>query len=133
MLSVRLVPDEEIQLLEKSRALFLAWERFQQQLPPDQRQNVREQPPSLKFLFETVQKASATWKDKYLGTKHGRLKRVFTRMCKVFNDHSQLMAIIPSDDKYICLLTGSLSAIALVRVLYGLYIPSNRILGNHQS
>jgi hypothetical protein len=108
------VPDEEVQLLDKSRALFQAWERFQHQLPASQRQNVREQPPSLKLLFETVQNASATWQDKRVTTKRGRLKRIFTRLCSSCEDHSQLMSVIPSDDKYICLLTGSLSAIAQV-------------------
>ena len=108
------VPDEEVQLLNKSRALFQAWERFQQQLPPSQRQELRHEPPSIKLLFETVQNASATWQDKRQGTKRGRLKRIFTRLCSSFEDHSQLMAIIPADDNYVCLLTGSLSAIARV-------------------
>ncbi|ETI28431.1 hypothetical protein G647_00880 [Cladophialophora carrionii CBS 160.54] len=106
------VPDEEVQLLDKSRALFQAWERFQQQLPAAQRRDLRDQPPSIRLLFETVQNASATWQDKRAGTRRGRLKRIFARLCSSCEDHSQLMAVVPNDDKYICLLTGSLSAIA---------------------
>jgi len=101
--------------LEQSRKLYAAWDKFLQGLPKEQRQDLVGKPPNLRYLYNAVEKASNTWQDDREGQKRGRLKQVFSDLCGSFRDHSNLLKVIPSDDKYICLLTGSLSAIAQVR------------------
>lgn len=70
--------------------------------------------PSLKQLVQCVEKASQTWQEKREGKSTGRLKQGFANLCQSFQDHRSLLAVVPKDDKYVCLLTGSLSAIAQV-------------------
>ncbi|KAL8988504.1 MAG: hypothetical protein Q9177_002433 [Variospora cf. flavescens] len=65
-----------------------------------QRQELAGEVPSLQYLFRSVEKAS------------GRLKQVFARLCNNFKDLSTLPSVLPKEDKYVCLVTGSLSAIA---------------------
>ncbi|KAF5692734.1 hypothetical protein FDENT_2609 [Fusarium denticulatum] len=64
------------------------------------------------FLVAAVTKASATWLSDREESKLGKLKSKFRGLCETCHDHSSLLAIIPKDDKYVTLLTGSLSAIA---------------------
>ena len=47
-------------------------------------------------------------------TKGGRMKTLFGKVCAGLDDHKDLFAMIPSGDKYICLLTGSVSLIVKV-------------------
>lgn len=70
--------------------------------------------PSLGLLFNSVSTASATWKDARDSTKLGRVKDAFSRLCQAYQSHSNLVAVLPTNDNYISLLTGSLSAIAQV-------------------
>jgi hypothetical protein len=72
--------------------------------------------PSLRFLFQTVDTASKIWQEDRESKKTGRVKQIFTNLCKNFNDHKALLSVIPSDDKYVCLLSGSLAAIAQVSI-----------------
>ena len=108
------IPNEETILLEQSRKLYESWDKFRKALPKDQCQDLDEQPPNIRYLFDSVKAASNTWQQDRSGKKSGRLKKIFTDLCNNCNDHSELFSIIPSDDKYICLFTGSLAAIAQV-------------------
>lgn len=108
------VPDEEQLLLEQSGALAHAWEKFNRQLPEDRRDFVRNQPPSLTAVHDAIRKASVTWQSKRSDSRLGKLKKVFANVCESCSDHSDLLAVIPSGDKYVSLVTGSLSAIGKV-------------------
>jgi hypothetical protein len=59
-----------------------------------------------------VSKASASWQWGRDDSKLGKLKSKFQGLCKTFTSHSTLLSVFPKDDKYVTLLTGSLSAIA---------------------
>lgn len=111
------MPDEEVLLLEQSRKLYTAWEKFRQGLPKDQQQDLAGQAPDIRYLFKSVDHASKTWKEDRGRGKSGRVKKIFTDLCGSCKNHSKLFSVIPSDDKYISLLTGSLSAVAQVRTL----------------
>lgn len=51
------------------------------------------------------------WQAEREESKWGKTKAVFTRLARSADDHNQLLAVVPNNDKYISLLTGSLSAI----------------------
>ncbi|KAI4167237.1 MAG: hypothetical protein LQ343_007373 [Gyalolechia ehrenbergii] len=123
-MATQFVPDEEAVLLSQSRKLYAAWAKFCNQLPEDQRQDNSDNIPSLNHLFQSVDKASKTWQEKREGKASGRLKHIFARLCNDFKDHSKLVSIVPREDKYVCLLTGSLSAIAQTvhRYIHELYV-----------
>ena len=111
------IPNDEIILLEQSRKLYESWNKFRKVLPNDQRQDLDKQPPNMRYLFDSVQAASKTWQQERNSKRSGRLKKIFADLCRNCRDHSTLLSVIPSDDKYICLLTGSLAAIAQVHFL----------------
>ncbi|KAF5629627.1 uncharacterized protein FTJAE_8508 [Fusarium tjaetaba] len=106
------VPDEEVVLIEQSRRLYAAWDKFRCDLP--QGQQIQLEPndrPEVNYLFATVTKASATWQFDRDESKLGKLKSKFHSICQTCHDHSSLLAIVPRDDKYVTLLTGSISVI----------------------
>ncbi|KAL6912572.1 hypothetical protein FSST1_010332 [Fusarium sambucinum] len=108
-----LVPDEEVVLLDQSRRLHEAWSKFRRGLPKDQQMQLEgHDRPDINYLVATVAKASATWQSDREGSKLCKLKSKFQSLCQTCHDHSSLLSIIPKDDKYVTLLTGSLSAIA---------------------
>ncbi|KAI1034254.1 hypothetical protein LB503_012552 [Fusarium chuoi] len=107
------VPDEEAVLFEQSRRLYAAWDKFRRDLPIDQQMQLEGRDrPDINYLVAAVSKASATWQSDRDESKLGKLKSKFQGLCETCHDHSSLLAIIPKDDKYVTLLTGSLSAIA---------------------
>ncbi|KAM5522304.1 phytanoyl- dioxygenase family protein [Fusarium oxysporum f. sp. phaseoli] len=74
--------------------------------------------PDISYLVATVNEASATWQSDREESKLGKLKTKFHSLCETCHDHSSSLAIVPKDDKYITLLTGSLSAIAQATINY---------------
>ncbi|SCV47898.1 uncharacterized protein FFB14_10082 [Fusarium fujikuroi] len=107
------VPDEEAVLFEQSRRLYAAWDKFRRDLPKDQQMQLEGRDrPDINYLVAAVSKASATWQTDRDESKLGKLKSKFHGLCETCHDHSSLLSIIPKDDKYVTLLTGSLSAIA---------------------
>ncbi|KAJ4051261.1 hypothetical protein NW756_003589 [Fusarium oxysporum] len=111
------VPDEEAGLFEQSRRLYAAWDKFRRDLPKDQQMQLEGRDrPDITYLVATVNKASATWQSDREESKLGKLKSKFHSLCETCHDHSSLLAIVPKDDKYVTLLTGSLSAIAQATV-----------------
>ncbi|KAJ1323734.1 hypothetical protein MN608_10979 [Microdochium nivale] len=111
-LAIDLIPSEEAILLAQSRDLHQAWAKFCKALPKEQGGDLSTQMPSLKVLHSAVATASQTWQERREGTKVGRLKGIFTRLSETFESHSNIVSIIPTNDKYVTLLTGSLTAIA---------------------
>ncbi|KAG5810549.1 hypothetical protein H9Q74_004946 [Fusarium xylarioides] len=112
-LANRCVPDEEVVLFEQTRRLYAAWDKFRCDLPQDQQMQLEGRDrPEINYLVAVVSKASATWQTDRDESKLGKLKSKFHSLCETCHDHSSLLAIIPKDDKYVTLLTGSLSAIA---------------------
>ncbi|KAI0415251.1 hypothetical protein F5X98DRAFT_230062 [Xylaria grammica] len=107
-----LVPDEEALLREQSRKLYKAWNDFCKRLPREQREKACDEIPSIKLLHASVSQAAESWKDKREGTKIGRTKRIFTRLCETFQSHKNLVSVLPTDNMYVTLITGSLTAIA---------------------
>ncbi|UPL02884.1 hypothetical protein LCI18_013818 [Fusarium solani-melongenae] len=107
-----LVPDEEAVLFDQSRRLHEAWSKFRRNLPKDQQMQLEGRGrPDINYLVATVNKASVTWQTDREESKLGKLKSKFHSLCETCHDHSSLLAIIPKDDEYVTLLTGSLSAI----------------------
>ncbi|KAL8707334.1 MAG: hypothetical protein Q9220_007624 [cf. Caloplaca sp. 1 TL-2023] len=113
-IAVEFAPEEEAVLLQQSRKLYAAWQKFCHRLPESQRVD-ENSVPSITTLFRSVEEASQTWQDERKSRRLGKLKQIFTTLCSCFKDHSNLLSIVPTNDKYICLLTGSLSTIASVR------------------
>lgn len=65
-------------------------------------------------MVEAVATADSTWKKNRESTKAGRMKTLFSKVCSSLNGHKDLFAILPSGDKYVCLVTGSVSSIVKV-------------------
>jgi hypothetical protein len=108
------VPDEEIFLMDQSRKLYSAWSRFCKQLPDGQKAGLLTEPPSLSQLYQSVQKATSSWQEAREKSRTGRLKSVFSNFCQVMEDHSHMLSVVPVNDRYASLLTGSVTAIAQV-------------------
>lgn len=107
------VPDEEAVLLHQSQRLHAAWTKFRRSLPKEQQIRLEDcDRPDINFLVATVNKASATWKSGREESTLGKLKSKFHSLCEICQDHSSLLKIFPTNDKYVALLTGSISAIA---------------------
>ena len=105
---------EEAQLAKQSKELADAWVKFQRSLPEDHQEKIPTSPPSIDVLLDAVETARSKRTQALSTTKLGKTKQGFEKVCKSLDNHDSLMAMIPSGDKYICLLTGSLSAIVKV-------------------
>ena len=68
----------------------------------------------MSVLFDVIKSASASWQTQREETRWGRMKVFFAKMSRSADDHSDLLAIIPSNDKYTSLVAGSMSAIVQV-------------------
>lgn len=99
--------------MDQSRRLYEAWTLFCKKLPVEQQKGILTERPSIKYLYESVSDAAATWEENR-SSGSGKIKKAFTRVCDVLNTHSNLVSIFPTDDKYVRLVTGSISAIARV-------------------
>jgi hypothetical protein len=108
------VPSDEIFLFEQSRKLYTAWVKFCKQVSEEQGQNISTDVPSLKQLLSSVQQASDSWEIGKKNSWTGKVKGQFSHLCRSVQEHSALLSVVPKDDKYVCLLTGSISAIAKV-------------------
>jgi hypothetical protein len=98
-------------LLKCSQALAKAWKTFQQRLPLEQQGILHDAPPKLSTLFNAVKAASNKWEAERDESRWGKTKALFAKLARSADDHSQLLAMVPNNDKYFSLITGSLSAI----------------------
>ncbi|SMR57670.1 unnamed protein product [Zymoseptoria tritici ST99CH_3D1] len=102
---------QEQRLIRQSGALADAWARFQQKLPRAEQENMRNTPPSLFVLCNAVHAAESRWQSKRDESRWEVVKKTFVKLSRSTEDYSQLLAVVPANDKYISLLTGSLSAV----------------------
>ena len=100
--------------LKQSRDLAKAWEKFQRQLPDEYRLQLRSSPPSLSTLFESLEVAQKRWQAAQDETKFGRVKSTFAKVARSMDDHSQILDVLPNNDKYVSLITGSMACIVKV-------------------
>ena len=89
-------------------------------MPKDYHFEYKDKPPNLNDVTSAVAKANNAWKEKQ-STMAGKVKQRFASVCETMQDYKQVTAMIPSQDKYFSLLTGSFSLIITVRVPPGLY------------
>lgn len=99
--------------------MMQAWRRFYKSLPKEQSADLEGKPPDLQFLRDAVNAANADLEKKQ---KDSPISRSFHSICGTFNDYQNLAKVLPSGDKYVCLITGSLGALIKVpcatRALY---------------
>ncbi|KAL8687494.1 MAG: hypothetical protein Q9218_006350 [Villophora microphyllina] len=105
---------EEIILATPTDELAKAYKAFQKCLPKEHEDNVADGPPKIKAVAEAVAIADSAWKKNRECTKAGRMKTLFGKVCGSLNNHKNLFAVLPSGDKYVCLVTGSISAIVKI-------------------
>jgi hypothetical protein len=67
----------------------------------------------MKDLAEVVSEANTLYHGKQQN-RIGKAKASFANLCEIANDYKQVTAMIPSQDKYFSLLTGSFSLIVMV-------------------
>ncbi|KAL9115720.1 MAG: hypothetical protein Q9227_000088 [Pyrenula ochraceoflavens] len=79
--------SHEQMLLQQSQRLTTAWERFIKKLPKEQRATVRDRPPSLAMLFNTVDEAQQRLSSRRENSVFGRFKGVFGGMCQTFDNY----------------------------------------------
>ncbi|KAH8805261.1 hypothetical protein F5884DRAFT_443330 [Xylogone sp. PMI_703] len=107
-------PEERL-LHEKAQKLLEAWRKFTRKLNeklPAEQQIAVDQIPRFDLLEKAVHDAQSSLRAKRDGTIVGRSHGRLANVIRSFDDYKDLLGIIPSDDKYICLLTGTLSAFA---------------------
>ena len=83
-------------------------------MPDGLKSNIADQPPMIVDVLKAVDIAQSKWKASREASKAGRLRKGFSKLCGSLDDYKVLLAVVPSSDKYICILTGSLSAIVKV-------------------
>ncbi|KAL8792171.1 MAG: hypothetical protein Q9195_005267 [Heterodermia aff. obscurata] len=108
--------NEEILLAPSTDELAKAYKAFLKCLPKAHEARIEDGPPRIRTVVEAVATADSTWKRNRESTKAGRMKTLFSKVCGSLNGHKDLFAILPSGDKYVCLVTGSVSAIVKATV-----------------
>ena len=112
------LPEDQQKLEKAGRELAQVWLRFQECVPDGFKSNVADRPPKILDVLKAVDLAQSKWKTSREAGKTGRLRKGFGKLCSSLDDYKALLAVVPSSDKYFCILTGSLSAIVKVRESY---------------
>ena len=71
-------------------------------------------PPSFNDVFVAVDSATRKYRDRRENSKIGRVNAGFQRVCNSLYDHRAIFEFVPSNDKYVSLAAGSISAIVKV-------------------
>ncbi|KAI9766661.1 MAG: hypothetical protein M1839_004784 [Geoglossum umbratile] len=103
--------EGEQALESESQELAKAWCKFQGALPKEHRSRVQDAPPDIATVIKAVQAARASWQKSREQKTLGKTKKLFVGVCQSLDHHKELFGMIPNNDKYICLVTGSISAI----------------------
>lgn len=69
----------------------------------------------MSVLFDAVATAQTTWQDNRDGSKFGKVKKAFARVVRSVDDHSELLAVLPKNDKYVSIVAGTLSSVVKAR------------------
>ncbi|KAL8734031.1 MAG: hypothetical protein Q9166_001792 [cf. Caloplaca sp. 2 TL-2023] len=108
--------QEEIILASSTDELAKSYKAFQKCLPKGHVSRIEDGPPRFKAVYEAVATADSAWKKNRERTNVGRMKTLFGKVCGSLENHRTLFAVIPSGDKYISLVAGSISAIVKATV-----------------
>ena len=105
--------DESI-LAEPTAELSQAYKSFLKCLPKGHEARIEDGPPQLDVVAKAMKLAESTLRDRRETTKTGRMKQLFGRVAKSLHGHKELFGVVPSGDKYVSLVAGSVSAIIKV-------------------
>ena len=105
---------EDLLLETKGRNLAKAYREFVKTLPEGHGFKIEDGPPSLGAVLQAATTVNTKLESDRGKTKTGQFKGFFHKVCGSMDGHQDLFAIIPSGDKYVCLLTGSISALVKV-------------------
>lgn len=105
---------DEIILAEPTEDLAQAYKKFLKCLPKEHAARIEDGPPRLDVVLKAVSVAQVSWKNKRENTKTGQAKEVYSKVVRSLYGHRDLFAMIPSSDKYVSLVAGSLTAIIKV-------------------
>ncbi|KAB8349558.1 hypothetical protein FH972_023582 [Carpinus fangiana] len=103
-------------LLQSSRRLAKAWQAFAEKLPEGA--SSVGQRPSFDVLNHTLGNAIQSWKSKHDASRRGKLQKRFTGVIRVFQGHRELLKMVPTGDRYVSLIAGSLTAFAQASVTH---------------
>ncbi|KAL9607264.1 MAG: hypothetical protein Q9167_007806 [Letrouitia subvulpina] len=98
-------------LVRPTKDLALAYKKLLKYLPKEHEARVEDGPPRLDVVVEAVSLAQSRWRKSRKDTKTGHTKDLFTKVVKYLHGHRDLFAIVPSSDKYVSLVAGSMSVI----------------------
>lgn len=107
---------EERKLEQAARELAKAWSDFQGILSPEHRSRV-DSPPDITVVWKALFIAEESYQEKG-ETRMGKVKHAVFKACESLEDHKELFHIFPTGDKYVSLVTGSISAIVKVEAHY---------------
>ncbi|KAI9712427.1 MAG: hypothetical protein M1820_001640 [Bogoriella megaspora] len=111
------VAEEEVELHRMSQQVAQAWKKFQKNLPSmEQSADISNRPPSLQFLQSVVESAQERLDAKY---RDSGVKPRLRRLCKLFSNYESLLKPIPTSDKYISLVAGSIGTLVKASVTHG--------------
>lgn len=96
---------------QAGRRVLLAWLKFQKGLPEQESINLRDKPPTFAVLLAAVEVAQMNLEDKRASST---IKARFRKICSSINDYEYLAKPIPSDDKYVSIVTGTVGAMIKV-------------------
>ena len=101
-------------LADPTEELAKVYQKFLKCLPKDHGARVEDGPPDLRVVVEALTVAELNWKNNREKTRAGRMKALFGKLSINVTKFKDVFAVIPSGDKYVCLMTGSISAIVKV-------------------
>ena len=101
--------NEEVD--QAGRRVLLAWLKFQKGLPEQESINIRDKPPTFALLSATVEAAQTSLEEKRASST---IKARFRKICSSINDYEDLAKVIPSNDKYVSIVTGAVGALIKV-------------------
>ena len=101
-------------LSHPTEELSQAYRAFLKCLPKGHEAKIEDGPPRLDVVIEALSFADVTWRNNREKTKAGRMKKLFSKVAVNLHKHKELFEMIPSGDKYISLIAGSISAIIKV-------------------
>ena len=93
------------------------YKKFLKCLPKNHPARIEDGPPRLDRVMDALRLADTEWTIHREETKTGRAKKLFTKVAQSLFKYKDLFDIVPSGDKYVSLVAGSISAIIKVKYL----------------
>ena len=106
--------QDDIILAHPTDELAQAYKKFLKCLPKGHEARIEDGPPRLEVVVDALTFAEAKWKNNREKTKAGRMRTLFSKVAVNLNKYKELFAIVPSSDRYVSLIAGSVSAIIKV-------------------